>query len=158
LTKKPEVIALTKIDNLDPKILKDKLDKLTKKLPKNSKIVAISAVTNVGTKDLVEEVKKIVISERQKQNKIKVRNEEELPIIKLSPDKNSWNIKRQSNGFLITGHRIEKFASRTDFSNNQSIERIIDIMKKMGIMRQLHKMGIKDGDQIYISDLGVVEF
>jgi GTP-binding protein len=43
--------------------------------------------------------------------------------------------------YLIKGDKIEKFARRTDFSNFEGVNRLRDIMKKMGIMHELRRKG-----------------
>jgi Obg family GTPase CgtA-like protein len=75
----------------------------------------------------------------------------------LKDNHDSWRITKNSTGFLVSGHKIERFASRTEFSNNQSQQRILDIMRKMGIMHELTRQGIKPGDKIQIGSYGSVE-
>jgi GTP-binding protein len=42
---------------------------------------------------------------------------------------------------LITGSKIEKFAKRTDFDNIHGVNRLRDIIKKMGITHELERQG-----------------
>ena len=45
------------------------------------------------------------------------------------------------NNYRITGHKIEKFARRTDFTDYHGRQRLRDIMKKMGIHHELLRKG-----------------
>ena len=78
----------------------------------------------------------------------------ELPVISLSPNaiKDSWSVEQTEDGrFIVTGAKIEKFARRTDFSNYASINRLRDIMKKMGIRAELTSKGAVDDSIISIA-------
>lgn len=153
LTTRPQVVALTKIDGLDQEMVNDRLNELQKILPKKTKIFAISAQSKQGIDELLYVVKDVVGKIREKEAKKKPA----LPILRLSQDV-SWHVTPQKAGFIVTGRKIERFAARTDFSNQQGVQRLRDIMKKMGIMRELEHKGIKPGQQIHIGGLGSIEY
>ena len=54
--------------------------------------------------------------------------------------------------FVVTGEKIEKFARRTDLDNYASVNRLRDIMKKMGIRGELTSLGAKPDSIISIAD------
>lgn len=67
-----------------------------------------------------------------------------VPTISLSPEtvKTSWKVEKTDDGkFVVTGEKIEKFARRTDMNNYESLNRLRDIMKKMGIRAELTSLG-----------------
>lgn len=76
-----------------------------------------------------------------------------LPTISLNPNqlKDTWQIKKQGDKFIIAGEKIEKFARRTDLENYASINRLRDIMKKMGIRGELTTLGAKPDSIISIA-------
>jgi len=77
-----------------------------------------------------------------------------IPIISLSDSaiKDSWSVEITADDkFLVTGAKIEKFARRTDFSNYASVNRLRDIMKKMGIRAELTSKGAVDDSIISIA-------
>ncbi len=43
--------------------------------------------------------------------------------------------------FIVTGAKIEKFARRTNFDQFESVNRLRDIMRKMGITHELLRQG-----------------
>jgi GTP-binding protein len=49
--------------------------------------------------------------------------------------------------YEVRGHKIEKFARRTRFDTHEGVNRLRDIMKKMGITHALTRAGAK-GDSI----------
>ena len=77
-----------------------------------------------------------------------------IPTIKLSDNalKNTWQVEKQDDGtFLVTGEKIEKFARRTDMNNYASINRLRDIMKKLGIRAELTSQGAEPTSIIKIA-------
>ncbi len=83
-----------------------------------------------------------------------VDSSQSIPVISLSDNaiKDSWTIeKTDDEKFIIHGDKIEKFARRTDFSNYAAINRLRDIMKKMGIRAELTSQGAVDDSIISIA-------
>lgn len=157
LTKRPQIVALTKIEGMDEEIIADKLSELKAVIPKKAQLYAISATSHVGIRELLFAVNKMVLSERKKQA-VAEPAADQVPVLRLN-EGDSWKITKIPNGgFRITGRKIEKFAARTDFDNEQGVLRLRDIMKKMGIMNKLNKEGVQAGDQIQIGLYGSIEY
>ena len=77
-----------------------------------------------------------------------------IPTISLSSKelKDTWKVERlDDDKFRVTGEKIEKFARRTDMNNYASINRLRDIMKKMGIRAELTSQGAKPESIIEIA-------
>ena len=77
-----------------------------------------------------------------------------IPTISLSSKelKDTWKVERlDDDKFRVTGEKIEKFARRTDMNNYASINRLRDIMKKMGIRAELTSQGAKPESTIEIA-------
>lgn len=89
-----------------------------------------------------------VRSERPSQNDVTP-----LPVISLSPDQlsNSWKVEKVGDKFVVTGQKIEKFARRTDLENYASVNRLRDIMKKLGIRAELTSQGAEPESIISIA-------
>jgi GTP-binding protein len=157
LSKRPQVVVLTKIEGLDEEIINDRLSELKAVIPKKTPLLAASAQSGVGIKDLLYTVKKVVAAEAAKQAK-KEPAEEKTPVYKLDPDTLPWRIIKRNDGFLIRGRKIERFAARTDFDNEEGVKRLRDIMKKMGIMREIEKQGIKRDQRIDFGNQGHIRY
>ena len=76
-----------------------------------------------------------------------------IPTIKLSNDslKDTWKVEKVDDKFVVTGEKIEKFARRTDMNNYASVNRLRDIMKKMGIRAELTTLGAEPDSIIEIA-------
>lgn len=155
LANKKEIIAFTKTEGIDEDQIKKHIDEFKKNIKSKSKITAISSIANKGIEDLLKEleqsIKKENVSLRKQAKKIEVKEDEintiRVPLKEKMGITKSWDIKKDSNYYIISGDEIERFAIRTDYSNPYSIDRLYDILRKMRIYGRLERMGYTvDGD------------
>ncbi len=156
LSTKPQIVVLTKIDGLDKKTINEQIKVLKKLAGAKTKVVAISSVSGDGVKELIKLVNGYVVKAR-KQTEVKEEQEKEndMPVYRLDDKQMAWKVEKRAKDFRVSGAKIEKFARRTDFSNEFGVRRLRNIMKKMGVEHELQRSGIKHGD--IISFKGVVE-
>ena len=152
IAKKPEIILLTKIETQPDDILEMQKELLGAVISKKAKIFPISSYAKKGLDSALFEIQKVIIKNQNKIDKIKEKDANSLPVIKMAETPEQWKVKKTKNGYLVTGRKIERFAERTDFSSDFGIQRLRDIMKKMGILNQLRRDGIDSGDKIIIGD------
>ncbi len=158
LSERPQIVVLNKIDGLDEDISKDLIKQLHEVMPKGTQVFAISAASGAGIKDMLYAVQAIVQKRRAEAEAEKEAVENEVPVYRLAVDKDAWKIEITDEGFLVTGSKIERFAARTDFDNEEGVQRLRDIMKKMGILNELTRKGIEAGQEIYIGSYGILEY
>ena len=146
LVNRPEVIALTKIEGLDPEIIQMQIDAV-KEVAGDRQIFAISSPAHTNIKEVLRALRVQVETVRQQEAAEIEDDTDGLPVISLSSDQValSWTVdKTEENGetvYVVKGHKIEKFARRTQFDNREGINRLRDIMKKMGITHALTRAG-----------------
>lgn len=157
LTLKPQIVVLTKVEGLDDEIIADRLSELHKLVPANTPLMAISAQSKKGLKELLYEIKSKV-DDMLKAEAEEEAKEDKTPVYRLQPSETSFRVTNHGSYFTVSGHRIEKFASRTHFDTEEGERRIKDIMKKMGIMRELERQGIIPGQKIIIGSYGDIEY
>lgn len=151
LSDKPEVVIINKIDAITEVELKKKLEKVQAVV--KSKIILISAVAHKNIPALVHEIETKL--EKAKSEKRKAKSEEkELKEFTIEDvkDQNIFEVVKAEGKYELTGNRIERFAIRTDFSNPHAVMRFRDIMKKMGVEKELKREGAVKGDTIKIKD------
>jgi GTP-binding protein len=71
---------------------------------------------------------------------------------RLSRGADAWSIEKQDDGYLVSGEDIEHFVARTDFSNEEAVQRLRDILTKQGIMHELVRRGIEPGEMIFFGN------
>ena len=152
LASRPEVVALTKCEGVDPDIIAMQAASILAVNP-DAKVFAISSAAHQGLDDLLRELKNEVINKKEIIIEKKEEVNEELPTISLGDDavKTTWKVEKVDDKFVVTGEKIEKFARRTDLGNYASVNRLRDIMKKMGIRAELTSQGAEPDSIISIA-------
>lgn len=167
LRDRPEVVALTKCEGVDDEIIQMQMASILAVNP-DAKVFAISAAAHQGLTDLLRELKQIceknpktkainnssskteksADSAKKAPRELSLDDESEIPTISLGKDalKTTWKVEKiedEDGGtkFIVTGEKIEKFARRTDLNNYASVNRLRDIMKKLGIRAELTSKG-----------------
>jgi GTP-binding protein len=157
LSKRPQLVVLNKIDGLDQAITDDLLSQLRQVVPARTKLLAISAQSRQGLKELLFAIKAVVVKQRAKQAVQDQQRAEALPVIRLKEDE-GWRIEQVDQTFVVYGTKIERFAARTDFGNIHAVQRLRDIMRKMGITKELVKLGVERGDSFKINGHPTMEY
>ncbi|HEX8763050.1 MAG TPA: GTPase ObgE [Candidatus Saccharimonadales bacterium] len=154
LSTKPQIVALTKIEGLDEDMIRDQLATLKKLVPKGTELMAISAQAKKGLPELLRKIRHIVETERSRQIAEKPETEG-IPVLTLDQEEKAWTItKEATNLYVVRGRKIERFAARTDFESEEGVQRIRDIMRKMGISHGLVREGVQPEDIVRIGQHG----
>ncbi len=156
LAQRPEVIALTKVEGLDDEMTDDLMKQLKKVAAKGTPIFAISSASRANLKPMLYKVKQLVDAERSKV--VGLAENTDLPVISLADTSDKWSVIKDDDGFLVSGEKIEQFGRRTDFENEEGVQRLRHIMGKMGIMHQLVRSGIQADDTIRINRSGEFDY
>lgn len=174
LKNRPEIVALTKCEGVDNEIIEMQSQAIREVNP-NAYIYSISAVSKKGVEELLRALWQDIKIAKEKQQKQEQENStvdiileddantkhqitqdniKGVPVISLSSHelKNTWTVTRGDDGvFHVTGEKIEKFARRTDMGNYASVNRLRDILKKLGIRAELTNQGATQDSIIEIS-------
>lgn len=154
LAKRPEIIVLTKIEGLDKELVDMQIEAVRKTAGEDAIVFAISASAHYGIKEVLRVAKERVEAVRQADAESQAEpSEEAATVIRLSDKQlsDSWTVTKdqEAGRFIVAGEKIEKFARRTDFGNDEGVNRLRDIMNKMGITHELSRRGA-EGDSIVI--------
>jgi len=165
LKSRPEIVALTKCEGLDREII-DMQVAAIKKISPNAQIFEISSSAHQGLEDLLRALKTVILAQKAVKKVsggpemasegvfgAESHDEAEIPVISLSDAamKDTWQVEQIDGKFVVSGEKIEKFARRTDLDNWASIDRLRDIMKKMGIRAELTSQGAEPDSIISIA-------
>jgi GTP-binding protein len=151
LAKRPEIIALNKTEGMDDEMIADMTAQLQAAAGKKAQIFAISGQSGKGLKELMYVIRDAVSAYRHKQTAAAERRrakQPEVPVLRLGEDETGWAVEEIEGGFLVSGAKIEQFAARTDYGNEEAVQRLRDIMRKTGIMHELIRRGITGGQTI----------
>ena len=156
LAKRPQIVALSKIEGLPEDGVQQKLAALQAVVAPKTPLFAISSQAHSGLTDLLREAKRLVTAVREKEADKQIETTDELPTISLGEEqkRDAWRVTYDGGRYVVTGHKIEKFAARTNFASEAGVRRLWDILGKMGILHELERKGIKEGDAIVIGTAG----
>jgi GTPase len=158
LIQRPEVIALTKVEGLDDEIIQMQIDALREATGKSAEIFAVSSPSHKGLKEVLRALRTKVEHVRAIEDEINA-TDDDMPVISLTDNQiaDAWTVEKdfETGHFIIKGDKIEKFARRTNFDNFEGVNRLRDIMKKLGINHELSRAGAV-GDSII--EIGDTEF
>jgi len=178
LAGKDQITVINKIDAVDEDTIKEyekALVKANKAL--KGKIFKISAVTGAGLKELIFEVFKKVSEMRAKQMEMLEKstrslapdaadgaasNESDEKVFRPHVENKKYTVtlvrtklevetNKTRKIFDVKGFRIEQVVKMTDLENPEGEERVFHFIKKMGIERELKRMGGSAGDKIRIA-------
>lgn len=175
LGQRPEIVALTKCEGVDVDIIALQKDAILAINPA-AQIFAISSASGQGVTELLRTLNQLVQKSRlaQSENNAPAASElaatsgeasqldssvdspvaqADLPVITLTSEQlsNAWKVEKVDDKFVVTGPKIEKFARRTDLANYASVNRLRDILKKLGIRAELTSQGAQPDSIISIA-------
>lgn len=149
LAQKRQIVVFSKIDLILPEELAVKRAALEKVLPKDAQLFAISSQAHENLNPMLYAVREAVDTERRRQAE-KAPEEKTVPVLRLK-DQSSWRVSREGDTFIVSGSKIERFAVRTDFENEEAVRRLRVIMRKQGIEHELRRQGIEPGNTVRFS-------
>ena len=157
LSRRPEVVALTKSEGLDDDIVQMQIDELRKAAGDNVEIIAMSSLAHTNLKDVLRSLRTKVQAVRAKEAEMAFEDEDdELPVIGLDEEqqKDFWEVvyDEKANEYIVSGEKIEKFARRTNFEGFENVNRLRAIMRKMGIMHELSRRGANGESTVVIGE------
>ncbi len=151
MSSKPQLVALNKIDGLDEEIIED-LKMQLQKVSGQETIFAISANSGAGVQQLLYAVSGLVQALKKTDLEAKEIADAALPVITIERQVEPWTIEVTETAVVVRGEKIERFAAKTDFENEHALQRLRDIMRKMGIMRKLERLEVAPGLPICFGD------
>jgi len=144
LAKKEMILVVNKMDLTGA----DKILSELKKAYKKMKIFAISAATGEGLQPLLAYAAKEVA---KPEPELTVLPEEPLRfVVELD-----YQVHEEKDNWVITGTKVERLAAMTNYDQEEGLRRFQNILKKMGVEKELARQGAKPGDSVKI---GKVEF
>ena len=148
IAERPQVIAANKIDALyvgdeDPiQRIRDEFE------PKGVKVLAISAVSGKGLKELLYQVREILDNLPQET----VVFEQEFFPEDMAIDSNlPYTVEKsteEENTYIVEGPKIEKMLGYTNLDSEKGFAFFQKFLKETGILDELETAGIQEGDTV----------
>ena len=146
LAKKPQIVALNKIDQPE---VQERLADIKKKFKKHKvELMTISALARTNTRELLQKAA-AKLAETPTLEDV----EPPMPVYRPEADPNQFEIKREgTNEWRVSGASIERSAKMTYWQHEGSLRRFQKMMERIGVDEALRKAGVKEGDTVAIGE------
>ena len=147
IASRPQIIAANKIDA----IVGDENEIITRLKaefePEGIKVVPISAVSGQNVRDLIFEVWEML---KKLPDEPVVFEQEYFPEEALMVSSEPYTVEydAEEEEYVIEGPRIEKMLGYTNIESEKGFVFFQKFLKENGILEELEKLGIKDGDTV----------
>ncbi len=147
LSKKPQIVVLSKIDAVPDEMIDHYKELLA---PKTSeRIFSISAVTRHGLEPLLHTVFEMLDHLPKEDQMVQL-----VPDLRaFDNDDSDFEITRKGKIFMVSGGKIERLFSVTDMRNSEAVQRLMNILKAMGVYKELALAGAEEGHTIKMAGL-----
>lgn len=145
LLRKKRLIAVNKADLPQAK---DVFERLKKRYKRD--VFLISSVTGLGIEKLLDRILKLLTLHKYEPLEESKSVEPTQRIVKVEK---GFEVEVKDGIFYVKGKNIERIVSITDLNNEESVKRMYNIFKKIGVVKELKKKGIKEGDTVIINNI-----
>lgn len=151
LMERPQIIVANKMDMPDAE---ENLNEFKTKIAEDIPVFPISAVTKTGLRELLLAiVDKLETTPEFPLNEILEQEDEDTVLYKYVAEEPDFEISREPDGtFVLSGAKIERLFTMTNFERDASISRFARQLRAMGVDEALRKRGAKDGDIVRLLD------
>lgn len=138
-------------NKMDEAASKDNLKKF-KDTYSDVEVIETSAVTRMGTKELIIRLRDILDKEETKE--IYDKDEfESYVLYEFKNEKPYEIIKENDHTFVISGRKLEELLMKTRFNSDEAVLKFASKLKNLGIDEELKTKGAKDGDTVKILEV-----
>ncbi|EGB1114122.1 GTPase ObgE [Listeria monocytogenes] len=151
LMERPQIIVANKMDMPDAE---ENLNEFKTKIAEDIPVFPISAVTKTGLRELLLAIAdKLETTPEFPLNEILEQEDEDTVLYKYVAEEPDFEISREPDGtFVLSGAKIERLFTMTNFERDASISRFARQLRAMGVDEALRKRGAKDGDIVRLLD------
>ena len=138
------MVVLNKMDLPD---VQEKWKAIKKKLEKSGyEPMAISAATHENLTQVLWKAHELLMQVQE------VVPEPEIPVYSPEEDPRVFTVKRENDGWRISGVAIERAAEMTYWEHDGSRRRFQYLMDKLGVDDALRKAGVEEGDSVFVGE------
>ncbi|MCW6074104.1 GTPase ObgE [Clostridium sporogenes] len=143
---RPQIIAANKSDMLFDE---EKFEEFKTKIEKlgYNKVFKISAATKQGVDDLMKEAARLLSTIPVTELEISAEDrfvEEEKRF--------TYSIRKEDSAYIVEGSFVDRLLNAVNVNDPDDLRYFHKVLKNKGVMEELMKMGIEDGDVVRLND------
>jgi GTP-binding protein len=131
---RPSLVVGTKADLVDPE-----------EPPPDGVGMAVSGLTGLGVDELDQRLRQVV-------SEAAAREPERSPYVVIRPAREPFVVRREGDGFRVTGQRVERWVAEVDMDDPRQVVDLQRRLVRAGVERRLEQAGARRGDEVLIGD------
>lgn len=143
---RPQIVAANKSDMLFDDEAFISFEQKVKELGYN-KVFKISAATNSGVSELLKEAARVLSTIPVTELEIKEED-------KFVPEEKrfTYEIRVEDGVYIVEGSFVERLLTSVNVNDSESLKYFHKVLRNKGVLDDLKKMGIQDGDTVRLRD------
>ncbi len=143
LKTKPQIIAANKTDLPSSD---EWLEKVKKEFEKQGiQVYEISAATNKGIKDLI-----FAIWEELEKTEVNYDSFDDEYFVEDDMKEEEIIVRKEDGMYIVEGDFMERLLESTYVDNDESLRYFQEMLNKKGVVEELKKLGIEEGESVFI--------
>lgn len=144
LSERPQIVAANKIDVItDPKLLEDFRKYIE---DKGLKLFEISAAAHMGTKELINQVSKLL-------DTLEPVEIYEADFVEEDFSEEPFTVRKEGDTYVVEGPYVEKLLRHSNFEDAESMQYFQLALRRKGIIEALENLGCGEGDPVRMYEL-----
>jgi GTP-binding protein len=131
---RPSLVVGTKADLVDPG-----------QPPPDGVGIAVSGLTGLGVDELDRRLRQLV-------SEAAAREPERSPYVVIRPAREPFVVRREGDGFRVTGQRVERWVAEVDMDDPRQVVELQRRLVRAGVERRLEQAGAHRGDEVLIGN------
>lgn len=148
LSQKSQILVLNKMDAMDEEMV-ERIKMQFKKKKKIDTVFAISAITRKGLEPLLHHIFESLQNLPPEENVVEVVADYKA----FDNDDSQFEIHKSGKVWTVSGGKIERLFGVTDMRNLTAVQRLMNILKAMGVYDALAKAGAEEGEIVHMAGL-----
>lgn len=146
LAKKPQIVALNKIDQPE---VQERMAKIRKEMKNRGvTLMTVSALARRDVRELLLKTVRVLADTPQLEE-----IEPPMPVYRPEEDPREFHISREADAsWRVSGKAIERASAMTYWEHSGSVRRFQKLLERLGIESALRKAGIQDGDTVRVGE------
>src|SRR5439155_16645346 len=108
-------------------------------------VLAVSGLTGHGVDELDGRLRQLV-------SEAAAREPERSPYVVIRPAREPFVVRREGDGFRVTGQRVERWVAEVDMDDPREVVALQRRLVRAGVERRLEQAGARRGDEVLIGD------
>lgn len=149
ISNRPMIIAANKIDVISPDCEEDPIERIRKEFePSGIEVMPISAATGTGIRELLYKVRNLLDTVQDTPIVFEQEYDPETELVVGNNEPFTVIYDEEEDEYVVEGPRIEKMLGYTNLESEKGFNFFQKFLKENGILDELEKLGISEGDTV----------